>query len=98
MAVHVRADRPANTPFEGVEFTEAGQVVVVEDDHAARELLKIEGFSEVVPPPVAADPADGDEAKAAADKAAADKAAADKAEAEANDKAAKGARGKAVTE
>lgn len=88
MAVHVRADRPANTPFEGVEFTEAGQVVVVEDDDVARELIKIEGFSEVVPPPVAAEPTPADDDEAAKKAAADDEAA----------KAAKGTRGKAVTE
>lgn len=48
MTVFIQCIEPRNTPYEGVQWTEAGQVLELEDD-VAQDLLRIEGFSEVHP-------------------------------------------------
>lgn len=49
MSVFIEAAEPRNTPYEGLTWTEGGQVLEVEDHAVAEELLRIEGFSEVHP-------------------------------------------------
>lgn len=56
MAVAIKSDAPRNASG-GLQWAKKGDVVVVDDEKVARELLAIPGFSE----------AEGDEAKKALD-------------------------------
>lgn len=84
MTVHIQSDRPCNTSL-GYTWGSAAEVVPVDDPGHARELLAIPGFHEVHPSALHGrhEAPDGAEV---GDEAAAGKT------------AAKGARGKAVTE
>lgn len=47
MPRYVEAVEPRRTPYPGVQFTEAGQVLAIDDDAIVDDLVRIDGFREV---------------------------------------------------
>jgi hypothetical protein len=50
MPRYVEAVERRSTPYPGVQFTESGQVLAIDDDAIVDDLVRIEGFREVFHP------------------------------------------------